>query len=127
MVLEMFLGGVSTRRVKEVLKPLMGGSTVSAGTVSRISKALDGEVSSYHRRQITDDYKYLVFDGVYLKTKSPLHAKRRCILVAYGLCSDGRRELIDFRLTRKGESQIAWESFLTGLKNLIFLRYGIEL
>ncbi|MGH9878576.1 MAG: IS256 family transposase, partial [Nitrososphaerales archaeon] len=116
-VLEMFLAGVSTRRVQEVLTPWMGKPTVSASTVSKISKVLDREVQKFHGRRLSDDYLYLVLDGIYLKTKSPIHSKRRCILVAYGIKADGTRELIDFKLTRKGESQIAWESFLVSLKN----------
>lgn len=116
-VLEMFLCGVSTRRVKEVLKPLMGSPTVSAGTVSRITKVLDKEVEKFHRRALSDDYFYLILDGIYLKAKSPIRSRRRCILVAYGIKRDGTRELIDFKLTGKEESQLAWESFLVCLKN----------
>lgn len=116
-VLEMFLSGVSTRRVQEALAPLMGSPTVSSMTVSRISKVLDKEVNTFHQRRLSDDYLYLILDGIYLKTKSPLHSKRRCVLVAYGIKADGTRELIDFKMTRKGESQVAWESFLIALKN----------
>lgn len=116
-VLEMFLAGVSTRRVQEVLEPWMGKPTVSAGTVSTISKVLDQEVQKFHGRRLSDDYLYLVLDGIYLKTKSPIHSKRRCILVAYGIKADGTREMIDFKLTQKGESQVAWECFLVSLKN----------
>lgn len=116
-VLEMFLAGVSTRRVQEVLTPWMGKPTVSAGTVSQISKVLDEEVQKFHGRKLSDDYLYLVLDGIYLKTKSPIHSKRRCILVAYGIKMDGTREMIDFKFTREGESQAAWESFLVNLKN----------
>lgn len=116
-VLEMFLAGVSTRRVEEVLVPLMGKPTLSATTVSRISKVLDQEVQRWHQRSLTDDYLYLILDGIYLKTKSPIHSRRRCILVAYGIKADGTRELIDFKMTRKGESEVAWESFLIALKN----------
>ena len=116
-VLEMFLGGVSTRRVQEVLVPWMGRPTLSAGTVSRITKVLDGEVQKFHGRRLLDEYLYLILDGIYLKTKSPIHSKRRCILVAYGIKSNGVRELIAFKMAPKDESQIAWESFLVSLKN----------
>lgn len=113
----MFLAGVSTRRVKEVLKPLYGHNVISASTVSAVTKVLDGAVEKYHRRAISDDYRFLFLDGIYLKAKSPVKAKRRCILVAYGIKKDGTRELIDFRLARKGESQAAWECFLTSMRN----------
>jgi transposase-like protein len=116
-VLEMFLAGVSTRRVEEVLVPLLGADALSASTVSQISKVLDGAVTQFHRRSLPNTYRYLILDGVYLKAKSPVSVKRRCILVAYGIRQDGVRELIDFQVAGHGESQIAWELFLTKLKN----------
>lgn len=116
-VLSMFLAGVSTRRIQEVLTPLMGPRALSAQTVSRITKTLDSEVSAWHHRKITDNYEYLILDGVYLKTKSPVHSKRRCVLVIYGIKASGIRELIDFRLARNGESQAVWEGLLTSLRN----------
>ena len=116
-VLEMFLAGVSTRRVEEVLVPLMGEGALSASTVSAISKVLGPAVSHFHRRALQDVYRYLILDGVYLKTKSPVSVKRRCILVVYGIRRDGVRELIDFQLASHGESQSAWDIFLTRLKN----------
>jgi len=116
-ILEMFLAGVSTRRVQEVLHPLMGSQSVSASTVSEISKVLDAQVQAFHRRPLLDTYRYLILDGVYLKAKSPASVKRRCILVVYGLRTDGIRELIDFQLAGGGESQSAWERFLTRLKD----------
>jgi len=116
-VLGMFLAGVSTRRVEEALRPLMGQRTVSAGTVSTIAKVLDKEVNQFHHRPISDDYRYIILDGIYLKAKSPVHSRRRCILVAYGIRANGVRELIDYRLARKSESQVAWECFLTSLLN----------
>ena len=116
-VLDMFLAGVGTRRVEEVLRPLMGERALSAATVSEIARQLDAPVKLYHSRSLPDDYVYLLLDGIYLNAKSPISVRRRCILVAYGIRKDGTRELIDFRVTRKGESQIGWECFLTSLRN----------
>ena len=117
MIADMFLSGVSTRKVKEVLKPLYGQNVISASTVSAITKVLDAAVEKHHRRDIGDDYLYLTLDGIYLNAKSPVRSRRRCILVAYGVKADGTRELIDFRIARNGESQAAWECFLTSLVN----------
>jgi putative transposase len=114
-ILEMFLAGVCTRRVQEVLTPLAGEKSVSASTVSEISKVLDGHVQRHHQRSLTDDYVYILLDGVYFKAKSPIKSKRRCILVAYGFKTNGSRELIDFRLANNGESRASWEAFLNSL------------
>lgn len=127
LVLRMFLAGVSTRRVKEVLKPLLGDPTVSASVVSRISQQLDSHVQQFHRRPLKDHYRYLLLDGIYLKAKSPLQSRRRCVLVAYGITQDGIRELIDFRLANHGESQTAWEVFFAQLRDRGFLGSQLQL
>jgi len=115
LVLKMFLAGVSTRRVKEVLEPLLGYNCISASSVSEITKSLNVQVAKYHARKLIDDYVYLIADGVYFNVKNPVWKKRRCVLVVYGIKSNGIRELIDFELTSNGESQIAWERFLNRL------------
>ena len=115
-LLEIFLAGVSTRRVQEAVAPLLGPSAASAGAISRLTKVLDPEVRRFHERALPDTYEYLLLDGVYLKAKSPLQSRRRCILVAYGIKANGLKELIDFQLVAKGESQNAWERFLSQLR-----------
>jgi transposase-like protein len=113
LIRRVFLGGVSTRQVGPLLASLLGDH-VSPATVSRITRALDRAVQAYHRRPLTDRYRYLLLDGVTLRVKTPDGAKRRTALVAYGITPEGRRELIDFRLVRT-ESQGTWEAFLTNL------------
>ena len=114
-VLQTFLAGVSTRRVEEALTPLLGPQALSATTVSEITKSLDEQVRRFHEQPIADDFTYLIFDAIYLRLKSPLHSKRRCILVAYGIKANGQRQLVAFRLANNGESQTAWEVFLHSL------------
>lgn len=117
VVLEMFLSGVSTRRVKEVMEPLVGPGAISAGLVSKITKVLNKQVGRWHHRKLKDEYEYLILDGIYLNAKSPVYKKRRCVLVVYGIKRDGKRELIDYRVAPHGESQSAWENILNSLYN----------
>ncbi len=112
-LLRIFLYGASTRLTGQALKPLVGES-VSAQTVSNIAKSLDGAVRSYHRCPLEDKYLYLFLDGIVLKTRSGFGAKKKTVLVAYGIHLDGRRELIDFLVT-KHESEKSWEGFLNNL------------
>ena len=114
-VLEMFLSGVSTRRVEQVLKYILGDKSISATSVSNITKQLDKLVARYHARQLTDDYRYLIVDGVYISSKSITGNRKRCVLVAYGISVNGKRELIDYELARKGESECEWSKFLNKL------------
>lgn len=79
----------------------------SATVVSKITKELNIQVEKYHNRAIEDKYEYLIFDGIWINTKSPVHKRRRCVMVAYGLWEENgklRREIIDFKMAYNGES-----------------------
>lgn len=113
LVQAVFLAGVSTRRTGRTLAELLG-DTISASTVSSITRTLDHAVAAWHRRPLQDNYRYLLLDAVSLRVKTPDGTKRRLTLVAYGFRHDDRRELIDYRLVRS-ESQGSWEAFLMNL------------
>lgn len=113
LVREMFLQGVSTRKVEEVLEPLLGAS-LSAQTVSRITRSLDAEVRRFHQRPLEDRYQYLFLDGITLKMKGATGVKKRLVLCAYGITFRGQRELISFRQAT-AESEAQWEAFLRDL------------
>jgi len=119
MVREMFLSGVSTRRVQEVVAPLLGKG-ISAQTVSRITRSLDAEVDRYHRRRLDDGYLYLMLDGITLKVKGAAGVKKLLVLCAYGITPDGLRELVYFRQATS-ESEAQWLAFLQNLYN-----HGLE-
>jgi len=124
-VLGCFLLGLSTRKVASALLPMLG-ERISAGTVSNISKSLDTAVAAFHRRQIRQSYRVLVFDGVVLARKTGAGAVRRPVLVALGIRHDGRKEIIDFRQAQ-GESTQAWEVFLNDLYRRGLGAEGLEL
>jgi putative transposase len=109
----LFFAGVSTRAVGEVLEILLGFSP-SATAVSRMVAALDKEVKTYHARPLEDEYVYLFFDGLTVTLKEAPGAKRRLVLVAYGITKEGKRRLIDFRVAQS-ESQAEWDRFLRSL------------
>ncbi len=113
MVRDMFLAGVSTRRVGEVLATV-NGEKVSAQTVSRIVRSLDTEVRLFQDRPISDVYQYLFFDGISLKVKGAAKTHKRQVLCAYGITLWGERELISFR-QGADESEAKWEAFLSDL------------
>jgi len=119
LVRESFLAGVSTRRVREVLAPILG-ETLSPQTVSRIASSLDNEVRRYHSRLIGDGYCYLFLDGITLKVKTVTGAKKRLVLCAYGITPEGKRELLSF-CQATAESEAQWEAFLQNL-----YRRGLE-
>lgn len=113
LIQDIFLAGVSTRRVGEVLAELLE-TKVSATKVSRVSRGLDLKVQLYHQRPLLDEYQYLILDAVTLKVRYEGRYHKRKVLAAYGITVFGRRELIDFKQAQ-GESQGAWEGLLQNL------------
>ena len=108
-----FLAGVSTRRVGEVVQPLLGVRW-SATTVSAVTQALDAAVAHFQRRPLLDEYQVLFLDGVTMRVKGALGMTKRLVLVAYGITVFGRRELLSFRQA-SSESAACWEAFLNDL------------
>jgi putative transposase len=113
LIRQAFLRGISTRQVGKVVAVLTG-ETVSAQTVSKLTRVLDQAVQAFHRRPLGDDWGYLVLDGVWLKVRRAFGPQRVLLLVAYGIRRNGQRELLAFTRA-KGESQAGWEGLLNDL------------
>ena len=119
LIREAFLRGISTRAVGRVVA-LLTEEVVSATTVSKLTRDLDGAVRAFHEARLSDDYAYLFLDGVSLRVRRPAGRKRVQMLVAYGVRRDGTRHLLAF-LRSQGESQADWEGLLQDL-----YRRGLE-
>ncbi|MGH9504092.1 MAG: IS256 family transposase [Terriglobales bacterium] len=119
LIREAFLRGISTRQVGLVVAAITG-ETVSAQTVSKLTRDLDEAVRHFHQAQLGDDYVYLFLDGVSLRVRRPAGRKRVQMLVAYGIRCDGSRHLLAF-LRSQGEGQADWEALLQDL-----YRRGLE-
>jgi transposase-like protein len=113
LILACFLLGLSTRKVGEALLTILG-ERVSCTTVSRVACTLDAAVAAFHKRKLSNSYVALIFDGIILSRKTGMGPLRRPVLVALGIRSDGKKEVIDFRLA-SSESGAEWERFLKDL------------
>ena len=109
----MFLQGVSTRKVGDILDVLCG-ERLSASKVSTVVKELDQAVSNYANRPLEDDFVFLFLDALSVKIRFELKAKKVKLLVAYGIKADGTREMISFQRANS-ESTACWKSFLDSL------------
>lgn len=114
-------GGLSTRAAAREVTRTFGG-VLSAGGVSRVVAALDGEIQAFHRRPLGPGrYRYLFLDGKHVWTcfrrRRRGRGKKRqaVILLAWGVRHDGGEELVDFRLA-PGEDEASWTAFLTSLE-----------
>lgn len=112
VVSEMFLRGVSTRKVGKVTR-LLWGDELNAAEVTRINKRVKKELIRWLNRPITRRFAYLVIDGVYFKVRRKRIGKE-AVLCAVGITEEGHREHLGF-IQGQRESQKAWESLLTQL------------
>jgi putative transposase len=112
---QVFVLGVSTRQAGRALATLVEDA-VSAATVSAVAKALDASVHIFHRRRLSDHYRYLLLDGVSVRIRLVGKVQRRMVLCAYGITIEGKRELIDFQIVN-AEGHESWYDFLWNLWN----------
>lgn len=113
LIQEMFIAGVATRRVGEVLAAVLGDCP-SATTVSRIAAELDRRVREFHHQRLQDRWPFLVADGVRMTIKTARGASKYLVLVVYAMDKQGRRELLAFRLAQ-AESEAEWTALLQDL------------
>jgi putative transposase len=111
---EMYVRGVSTRKVKAITEELCGHE-FSASTISRINQDLDEELAKFSERKLEESYPYLVLDARYEKVREEGVIRSRAVLVAIGINGDGRRCVLGVALANR-ESQTSWKDFLLGLK-----------
>lgn len=113
-LVEMYVQGVSTRKVKAITEELCGHS-FSASSVSEMNKSLDEEMHKFYQRRLEEDYPYLILDARYEKVREDGVIRSRAVLVALGINDDGRRCVLGIELSNR-ESKSAWTDFLVGLK-----------
>lgn len=92
-LIEMYLAGVSVRRVEDVTEALWGAK-VSPGTVSELNKKVYVQIEAWRNRELKSTYPYVFLDGIYLKKNWGGTIENVAILVALGVNEDGNREVI---------------------------------
>ena len=113
-LIEMYLAGVSVRRVEDITEALWG-TRVSPGTVSELNKKIYSRIELWRNRPLTKKYPYLYLDGLYLKRSWGGEVRNIAILVAVGVDEDGFREMVGICEGAK-EDQDSWRKFLRHLK-----------
>ena len=108
---EMYVQGVSTRKVKAITEELCG-HTFSASAISEINKKLDEDLSQFASRRLEEDYPYLILDARYEKVRDCGCVRNRAVLVAIGINWDGRRCVLGVELANR-ESATSWRTPMT--------------
>lgn len=111
---EMYIQGVSTRKVKAVTEELCGHA-FSASTVSAMNMRLDEDLVKFSSRRLEVEYPYLILDARYEKVRIDGVIRSQAVLVAIGINWEGRREVLGVELAGR-ESQSSWKGFLEGLR-----------
>ena len=113
-LIEMYLAGVSVRRVEDITEALWG-TKVSPGTISNLNKKAYEHIEQWRSRPLKNSYPYVYVDGVYLKRSWAGEIQNVSILVAIGVNQDGYREIIGAAEGMK-EDRESWRNFFVWLK-----------
>ena len=113
-LVEMYLAGVSVRRVEDITEALWG-TRVSSSTVSEMNKKIYERIESWRTRPLDGEHPYVMLDGIWLKRSWGGEVKNIAVLVAVGVRSDGHREILGVAEGTKEDSE-SWRSFLRYLK-----------
>lgn len=114
-LVQMYLAGVSVRRVEDITEALWG-SRVSPSTVSEMNKKIYKRIDEWRNRPILSDHPYVYLDGVYLKRSWGGEVQSIAVLVAFGVSSEGYREILGVCEGAK-EDKASWLAFLRHLKS----------
>lgn len=113
---EMYLMGVSTRKVKGVLET-MGGFELSASTVSSVAHELDEKLKEFRERRLDERlWRFLMVDACYVKVRKNGRMRKQAVLVVAGINDDGRREILTWRMGAV-ESEETWTEVFRELRH----------
>jgi len=113
-LVEMYLAGVSVRRVEDITEALWG-TKVSAGTVSQLNQKVYVKIEEWRQRPLLTSYPYVYLDGIYLKRNWGGTYENVAVLVAMAVNEDGQREVIGAAEGMKEDAE-SWKNFLVSLK-----------
>ena len=111
---EMYVQGVSTRKVKAVTEALCGHA-FSASAISTINKSLDQALRAFAERTLEEPFPYLILDARYERVREDGVIRSRAVLIAVAVDGEGRRQVLGVDLANR-ESRTSWRDFLLALK-----------
>ena len=113
-LVEMYLAGVSVRRVEDITEALWG-TKVSPSTVSELNQKIAATIDAWRNRPIEGEFPYVYLDGIWLKRSWGGEVRNVAVLVAIGVNRDGYREILGVCEGMKEDTE-GWRQFLRHLK-----------
>lgn len=113
-LIEMYLAGVSVRRVEDITEALWG-TRVSPSTVSELNKKIYVQIEEWRKRPIIGKFAYVYMDGIWLKRSWGGEVRNVSMLVAIGVNEEGHREILAVAEGSK-EDKASWQTFMRHLK-----------
>jgi len=113
-LMQMYVEGVSTRKVSAITEALCG-LEISKSQVSALSQNLDAEIHEWRTRRLPEAYPYLIFDARYEKVRQGGHVVSRGVLVAIGISATGYREVLGCWVA-ESESEASWGAVFSDLR-----------
>jgi putative transposase len=114
LVQEVFINGVSTRRIERLAQAL-GVENISASQVSEINKGLENQVESFRTRPLDEEYPFLLIDAHYDKVRVEDRVITLAMMIAHGVNGQGSREILAVE-PMFDESEDSWRAFFQQLK-----------
>jgi putative transposase len=112
---EMYVQGVSTRKVKAITEELCGHA-FSASAISAINKTLDESLRQFAERRLDESYPYLILDARYERVREAGVIRSQAVLIAIGINWEGRRQVLAVEMANR-ESRSSWRDFLVKLRD----------
>jgi putative transposase len=114
VIQEAFIGGISTRKMEDVLAA-MGVERLSKSQISELCVELDARAEEFRNRQLTEKYPYLWLDALYEKVRLDDHVVSNAVVIAYGVTASGYRDVVGIDVVDT-ESKESWTGLLRGLR-----------
>jgi len=113
-IIEMYLNGISTRKVTKVINEL-GGCQISSSQVSKLTQELDTELEMWRNRALPE-ISHLLLDATYMHVRKEGHVTKSAILIAIGIVKQSGKRMILGVSCAASESEIHWREFLSSIK-----------
>lgn len=114
-LLGIYFGGVNTRKIKQVLRPMLRNSPLSKSAISRLTARLKEYFEGWRSRSLAEEpIRYLFLDGIYVKVRCGWRTSSLPVMAAVGVRANGEKVLLSLEV-RGAEGEAAWSGFLENL------------